>query len=1044
MNRYIIVLVISCFIVLGSLTTMGATTTARDEALRGVVDATQTSDLPFRVPRLGVNADLTQYSDVVLPNELSLMRSAHIVWIRQFFRWDDIEQSPNRYIWDKYDRIVSAVSAAEGLEWVAVIYGAPSWLRDLRANDSASAPPISTAAFETFLRAFAERYGNAITYYEIWDEPNLSASWGGLPPHPADYLSLLAAGYRAIHSADPHAVVMTAALAPTEEQGPQNISDWRYLNDLYALGGKNSFDAVAAKPYGFDDPPHQRTVREERLNFSRVVALREIMVAHGDGNKALWASQWGWNALPSNWRGAPSIWGSVTQDQQVDYTLSALARAEREWPWMGGMILQQWQPALPCDSPQWGFALRGCDQSNSALLNALLESNWETLPLNGIFPPASPYAQYSGVWTFGELGADIGWVQDSAARFRFHGTDAGLLLREGNYSAFLYVTVDNQPANQLPRDNAGQSYLNLHSVTGALDKIVVPIARGLSLDDHTLSFIADRGWDQWALVGYAISSGNLSLPYDNQIMVASLTLVVSTLSSIVALSQIPLTRLIRPINHFIASLGGIAQLSLTAFASIGVMFGMLLTWNDGIPNIFRRDAVQLLLAFLSAGIIYLQPHIIVLFIAILLLALMVYQKPQYGLFLTLFYAPFFLFPVELYQFSIPMAELLILLTTAVSLLRAFVLWSIHWKKHGQFLAIRPLIQSLNGIDIALFFWFFIALISLSWADIRDSATTEFRTLFFEPLCFYVILRMVARDRQTILRSIGVLLTAGLVVSLVGLFLYFTGAGIITAEGGVQRLASVYGSPNNVALFLGRCFPFALAITLLSKNNLRRTVAAVCTVVMLIALFLTQSAGALFLSVPASFIVVVMLIYGRRALPILTITGVAGTLLSTFLLRSARFQRLLDFSQGTNFFRLRVWESALSAIADHPITGLGLDQFLYAYQGYYLRPDAWQEPNLSHPHNFLLDIWLRLGIMGIGVFLWLQITFWHFALHNVRVLRHIDPQLTSISIGIIGCMVSLLIHGLVDNSVFVLDLSYIFVFVLGIVSNIKETASRSVS
>ena len=55
------------------------------------------------------------------------------------------------------------------------------------------------------------------------------------------------------------------------------------------------------------------------------------------------------------------------------------------------------------------------------------------------------------------------------------------------------------------------------------------------------------------------------------------------------------------------------------------------------------------------------------------------------------------------------------------------------------------------------------------------------------------------------------------------------------------------------------------------------------------------------------------------------------------------------------------------IHDHPITGLGLDQFLYAYRGRYILPDAWQEPNLSHPHNILLDFWVRLGIFGVLLF-----------------------------------------------------------------------------
>ena len=126
-------------------------------------------------------------------------------------------------------------------------------------------------------------------------------------------------------------------------------------------------DALAAKPYGFSSPPEERTVAEGRLNFSRIIALRELMLQHGDGHKALWASAWGWNSLPTDWNGPNSIWGQVTAQQRRDWTLAALARAEREWPWLGGMILQHWQPAAPPDDPLQGFALLDASGGSDAL-----------------------------------------------------------------------------------------------------------------------------------------------------------------------------------------------------------------------------------------------------------------------------------------------------------------------------------------------------------------------------------------------------------------------------------------------------------------------------------------------------------------------------------------------------------------------------------------------------------------------------------------------------------------------------------------------------
>jgi hypothetical protein len=253
-------------------------------------------------------------------------------------------------------------------------------------------PPTSST-----LRRLASRYQQQIDYYQVWDEQNLITGWGGLNPQPADYVALLQAAYTAIHSGDSSATVISGGLSPTVETGPQNISDILYLRAMYAYGAKDYMDGVGAKPHGFDFPPTDRTVDESVLNFSHVIALREEMVEQNDGAKPLWASNWGWNHLPDNWRGRRSIWGEVTADQQVEYTLAALDRAEREWPWMAGMALQHWQPAAAPDDPKWGFALIDQQQNPTPLWSALVQRAQPEAATNGLHPAISPYARYSGV-----------------------------------------------------------------------------------------------------------------------------------------------------------------------------------------------------------------------------------------------------------------------------------------------------------------------------------------------------------------------------------------------------------------------------------------------------------------------------------------------------------------------------------------------------------------------------------------------------------------------------------------------------------------------
>lgn len=1038
MIRRTLLFAASLIALLGSLTATGATIVERNFQLRGYVDATQEINLPFRVPRLGINAELTQYSPAQLNQHLDLMQQAHVTWVRQFVRWDEIERQPGVHNWSTWDEIVDAVAQYPDLKLVAVLVNTPDWARD---GTSITAPPDDPTDFGAFAGAFARRYGHSIDYYQVWDEPNLTEAWGGSHPRPAHYMALLQSAYQQIHSADPGAMVIAAGLAPTVEQGPQNISDWRYLNDLYALGADHYFDAVAGKPYGFDVSPQDRTVNERVLNFSRVVGLREVMIAHGDGQKSLWASNWGWNSLPDDWMGEPSLWGQVSQTEQIEFTLQALDRADHEWPWLGGMILHHWQPDAPVDDPSWGFALINQDSEPSALWQALTSRTPSSAAGNGHHPAANRYATYSGVWTFGDLGADIGWINDSQFQFTFEGRDVALLLRQDNYVAYLYPTVDGERPNALPVDAAGNAYVVLTSDSLEPSLDLVPVARDLPPGQHTLSVIADdlvpdEAQDRWALVGYAVSSGNLKTPYDRQLTVAAITVIIAAVAVIGTGRNIAWATVRRVFTTLWDRLDNAGQLIVSAVTSVALMIGMLLTWGDATPALFRREPVQLGLAMITAGLAYIQPGLLLTLAALIGLFVIVYNRIELGMALTLLWSPFFLFPVELFRFAFPMAEITILVTTIAASLRLLRDWGLHRQTAVSQFPVR-LKFNFTGLDLAVLMWLVLGVLSLFWAEIRSNAVTELRVLILEPALFYVIVRIYGRRKKTLVLLVDALLLAGFLVAVIGLWLFFVDQAVITAEGGARRLVSVYGSPNNVGLFLGRCLPFALAFLLISIDRTRRIAAGIIILPILLALVLSQSAGAIFLGVPFATATVILLARRRRAL--LPLVGLGAVAVASFAiaLRSARFARLLDFSSGTNFVRIRVWQSAINIIQDYPLTGIGLDQFLYAFQGRYILPDAWQEPNLSHPHNFILDFWIRLGLMGVLVFIWIQALFWKTMFRVYSLVWQRDPILLALAVGVMGCMVNLLAHGLVDNSVFVHDLAYVFVFILALSQNLTN-------
>jgi O-antigen ligase len=306
-------------------------------------------------------------------------------------------------------------------------------------------------------------------------------------------------------------------------------------------------------------------------------------------------------------------------------------------------------------------------------------------------------------------------------------------------------------------------------------------------------------------------------------------------------------------------------------------------------------------------------------------------------------------------------------------------------------------------------------------------------IIFEPLLFYALLRIMRLERRDLVWLGDTLLFTGTAIAAVGLFLFFTGAAVVEAEEGTRRLIGVYGSPNGVGLYLGRCLPFALAYVLLPVGLWRRWYGAIGGTIMLLAVLLSQSRGAILLGLPAALVIFLLFWRGRRAVIPLVIVGVVAIL--GLMVLSQVLPRLADLSGNTAFFREHLWTSSINLIRERPLTGVGLDQFLYWYRGRYLLPEAWAEPNLSIPHNILLNHWVNLGIIGVLVGVWFQVVFWR-KLWRVR-WRISDPLFLALALGLAGSMADFLGHGLVDVGYFSINLAFVFCLSLALVQLLDQ-------
>jgi len=1007
--------------------------TGRLSLVRGAVNGLPDPELPPREPVLGVNVALETYDEGALADNLDLIRETGFVWVRQSFPWALIEPGPGRFDWSIPDHIVEEVTA-RGLRLVAVLERPPAW-----ASAAPTAPPESLEQFAAFAAAFAERYAEDIDVYQVWDEPNLASGWGGEPADPVAYAALLEAAYTAIHAADPEAQVLTAGLAPTIEAGPENLSDILFLRALYENGAAPFFDAVAAKPYGFDTGPDDRRAHSNLLNFSRFILLRNEMVRFDDTGKPLWASHFGWNSLPPDWAGDSSVWGQTTPQTQAQWVTGAYRRALVEWPWSGPLILDSWQPAASLDDPRWGFALRSPDGEltpGAAAISAMAHSFNEPL-WPGIYPADTPQVTYSGDWEFSELGADFSETGRSVVDIPFAGDTLAVIARRGDYRAYLYVSVDGHPSDLLPADECG-SYLVLTAPDYQPSVDMLPIASGVTGVQHTAHLEAERGWDQWALVGYAVGSHIDTRGYD--FGAAALGLLGLT-AFVFAMRASRGLRWHGALDRFAGGIrdriGELAHLGLGLAAALMAWLGAAVTWGGVVPDLLRRlgEGPSFLLTALTAGVFYFSPWLVLTVVALVALFVLIYARPAVGLALIMFFTPYYLLPRPLFDRAFSMVEVLSLLTLAA--------WALHMiakrREHG-WPSWSALWAKLTSLDKALALFIGIAVISLSWADLIGVAVTDLRQMVIEPAVMYLVLRTLPLKDRERWRILDMLLLTGVVVSLIGFYQALTGVDIITAEQGARRLRSIFGTPNNAALFLGRLIPIAAGVGFVGGDLRRRAAYSAAAVLMLGATVLTLSRGGLLLGIPAGIGLVVILWAGRIGVYVAAVGAALLGLALIPLSRLPRFASLFDFSEGSSFFRLQLWDSTLQLLRDHPLTGVGLDQFLYAYRGRYILPAAWQQPDLSQPHNFLLNYWVRLGLIGLAAGVWMQVSFWRLAAAAQRHFKAAgDHTRRALVIGLMGSMAAMIAHGMVDETHFVIDLAFIFYMTLGLMHQLHTEA-----
>ncbi|CAN5542169.1 hypothetical protein BH23CHL5_BH23CHL5_01620 [soil metagenome] len=302
------------------------------------------------------------------------------------------------------------------------------------------------------------------------------------------------------------------------------------------------------------------------------------------------------------------------------------------------------------------------------------------------------------------------------------------------------------------------------------------------------------------------------------------------------------------------------------------------------------------------------------------------------------------------------------------------------------------------------------LMPIETAHLRE-AVRQFRWVIVDAVAMFVIARYVLR-RYGIMPVIGILVLPAVVVSISATLMTIQGGSSFSADG-VSRAAGPYLHPNNLALYLERIFVLCAGLSVAGLRRYRR-LAGVAAGFLGAGLALTLSRGAI-VGVAIGLAVIAWIARSR----VIAFLSLAGMSTSVALFAIFAGDRLAGAeSSGVGESRLALWRASIAMLRDYPVSGIGLDQFLYQHAPRYIDPVFWSERYISHPHNMLLDAWLSLGLAGLMLLIAAVILLARQA-RGLSTSGAVDSFWATAAIGALAAGA---VHGLVDNSYFLPDLA----------------------
>ena len=248
--------------------------------------------------------------------------------------------------------------------------------------------------------------------------------------------------------------------------------------------------------------------------------------------------------------------------------------------------------------------------------------------------------------------------------------------------------------------------------------------------------------------------------------------------------------------------------------------------------------------------------------------------------------------------------------------------------------------------------------------------------------------------------------------------------------------------NEVGVLLGMVTVLSLSLLIFEKNQTRKTLWIISTILIFLGLILVKSRGA-WLGV---MIAIIFMFLKTKHYKMLFYFGIAAIVISFIQpIKTAFLLRIFQTSLYDPAWLARaiMWETALKIIKHNFLVGIGINNFgLMKY--YYGFPIFLDPTNLfsgfkfsylgpkqllfGHTHNLYIEMLMNLGIVGFISFICIII----FSIIKLNKIydRIDDYSLKAITLGLSASLIAYMIHSLLDYLLWIFSSLTIFALFLG--------------